>query len=79
MTHPELILGDHILSCKAEISHLGVALSMYGHDELLVEACIIKKYVGAVNSIVSWLGSCCQDDTSGRTSWTHNFSKLVIC
>lgn len=38
MPHPGFILGDHILSCKVEISHLGVALSIYGCDEVSVDA-----------------------------------------
>ena len=59
-TNPKFILSGHGLSHKTEFQHLGVVLDSHIIGMQLLPR--IRKFLGAVNGVVSRLGGYCQND-----------------
>lgn len=58
---PELWLNGSILPSKSEIVHLGVVMDRGCGDQAAVER-RVRRFYGAVNSVVSRLGGVCTND-----------------
>ena len=58
---PELWLNGSILTSKSEIVHLGVVMDRGCGDQVAVER-RVRRFYGAVNSVVSRLGGVCIND-----------------